>query len=78
MCFYLWGSVLNTFNDLFYVVLSSEATSVWPTAVVLDKSLKKGICQIFATGTYPPLGHRYAGIVWNIYESSQKNYYKSK
>ena len=41
-------------------------------AVVLAKSPKKGIWY-FPPETYPPLGCRYTGIVWNIHESRQKN-----
>ena len=33
---------------------------------------------IFSTGTYPPLGCRYTGIVRNIHESRQKNFIRQK
>ena len=42
-----------------------------PTAVVVAKNPKKGI-SLFSTGTYPPSGCRYTGIVRIIHESRQK------
>ena len=45
-----------------------------PTAVVVAKTPKKGF-SLFSTGTYPPSGCRYIGIVRIIHESRQKNWF---